>query len=55
MEYHAEQEKIQEEKAKRMATTVVKTDNNSGERTPSNAGGKDISNPILKSATETNH
>lgn len=55
MEYHAEQEKIQEEKAQRMATTVVKTDNNSGERTPTNAGGKDISNPILKSATETDH
>lgn len=55
MEYYDEQQELLEEKAQRMATTVVKTDNNSGERTPTNAGGKDISNPILKSATETNH
>lgn len=53
MEYYDEQQKLLEE---RMAKTAP-ADENSGERTPTNAKNesKEISNPILKSATETTH
>ncbi len=53
MEYYKEQQKLLEEKEKRMAITA-NADKNSGERTPANTDEKPMSNPILKASSKEN-